>query len=596
MFLKIYSDQICAGAIERNLAKINQALFYVSLNVIVDFFKTPAFILASEYTPESKDALEFLITSYPTERLTLLKEAAAGYAFVGHLQAKKLLASAQNPTERFEILKFITFGYALGGHFIDAKKSLDQAENSSQRFNLLKEIIWGCLASNSMDEAQKYFAFAQNPLERRALLRFLIRGYVLNRDVNTVDDIINAANDSEKPGLLREVIYAYAEYNHPKKAETFLANHPKYRATLLENLGAGYGKANNTIEINNKINELKSNKAEQKIFIQGVIHGYAFSGNLEAADNLLNENLLKRNDLILEMLLGFIIGGHISKAKTLLAENPGNWLELSNAMILECAKYGYLAEVETLLVNHPGDRTRLYSGMMHGFALAGNRAEIEKKFAEAPEGAQAGLLRVIVIGSVHSCHLSIAEWALTKASLAQQHELIRSIATSLAEKGIFLNLNSALSMLGAFRPDISKKLAHTLKDKLLSLFPNKTETEFDLFVNKAKQLYPLATTLSPLTYPINYRSRLGTSCAQIFELLTLTGRGLMKQGKLRDELNLICSFIAPISSTEANDLSMKLFERFSFLSKKTIVQEKRLLTCDSTEPSEQNTKRQKNGI
>ena len=175
-------------------------------------------------------------------------------------------------------------------------------------------------------------------------------------------------------------------------------------------------------------------------------------------------------------------------------------------------------------------------------------------------------------------HVAEADKVLAKAqNPAERLALLKQIAGRLKGKGIFLNNDSALFMLAVFNPNYQQELAIELKNA-----EGEMKADITALVPKATQLHPLLMTPSPLTRPINFRYRLGKEWSIIQEMLLMTGVDLVNKGKLNNQtLLLLTTFLSPISSAEALDLSNKLFVRYRpDLFYKNLAAHNRLLTTD----------------
>lgn len=165
---------IYQGAKQENKAMIDSALRYCSLHILNKSMTTVAFTLATENTPQSNKALNFLIDNYPEEKTTLLRWMVFGYARQGDLnQAFKIMHSTNNPTERFVFLKQLVRGHMYNGPDISkAIELLHLTQNPLERYELMKPMLYGYASGGHKIHAKEVLNLAKNSAERLELVAF----------------------------------------------------------------------------------------------------------------------------------------------------------------------------------------------------------------------------------------------------------------------------------------------------------------------------------------------------------------------------------------------------------------------------------------
>lgn len=524
---------IYQGAKQENKAMIDSALRYCSLHILNKSMTTVAFTLATENTPQSNKALNFLIDNYPEEKTTLLRWMVFGYARQGDLnQAFKIMHSTNNPTERFVFLKQLVRGHMYNGPDISkAIELLHLTQNPLERYELMKPMLYGYASGGHKIHAKEVLNLAKNSAERLELVAFLAHALAGFGDNMSANACLKEAPERshEWHYILEQLMMGYAKVCNITEAKQLLFLYKNDQ--ILKNMAYGLAFAGHLDAAYQLLEEIPDNK---NLIIEGMINGLASAGNFLGINILfIKIERISKTQYYLLMGANFARYGHITLTNNFINQNILN-----------------------MVSNH--DKIRILSVIACQYASNGNEPKV-KALYDLMMSLNPNEWKNILIQLVKK-YISVGFVIAAKNLIAYSADqvnipfILEQISRCIANSKVSLDNNALLFLCSVFAPSHHQRLLSNINEAQPDL-----KIHLEKMTQKSSNLYHSMVKFHPITFPINYRWAAGTQWIQLQEWLLLTGRWINQNKTMHNDMFLlIATYIASINFNEAKMLSMKL--------------------------------------
>jgi hypothetical protein len=399
-----FFEIIYQAAKEKNLARIQAVLPYVSIDVIDGNHGAPVKKLALEGNIE---AVNFLRThfnasltwimcgycqgGYFDEVSTIVKPLnpafrlysqmlllASAYAEGGWVEEENVIMDIcpLNSSERKSFLKHFAKGYASGGHVFEVNRILSSNPAFKTDVHFMEAVVYGYSHAGNIVEINKILK-SSNPDDYFNLIKYAFKGYIqIGFLVQAYKLYRLISNPQDQDELLNEMIVALASTGQVKKVNEILMCNNNGLLELWKSAIYGFAKGGYFQEAN-KILCLATNDDERKFLQKEMALAFAYGEHFDKVNDILSMALdaNERISLFTSISIGYSWSSNISK----IQESFQSATEQERVAILKYTMYGYGSyghidegKIYLMLAQTPAQRLSMVKQFLKGLAIEGH--------------------------------------------------------------------------------------------------------------------------------------------------------------------------------------------------------------------------------